>query len=87
MRGKLELAAHTPYFESLAAEAYLNDGDTPLEDLKLSIRNRNILRRNGLRTLTDILTCPPGTIPYFRNIDTEGVEQRMRKLGYKDFVV
>ena len=63
----------------VAMEAY----DRPLEDLRLSVRTYNCLKRIGLQTVGDILRLTPGQLWQVRNLSyTSFAELHSQLIAY-----
>lgn len=66
------------------------DGVVAIEDLDLSIRATCCLKRQGLRTIGDILAYPKDKWEKVRNLGRHGmseIEQQVQKRGYADFQI
>lgn len=57
----------------------------PIEDLDLSVRSFNCLKRQGINTLQDLLNCTEADLTNIRNFGTKSIEEvkeKLSELGY-----
>ena len=56
--------------------------DTPIEEVRLSARIRNVLRAEGLKTVGEVRETPDVVLLSFHDIGRGSVEQLRQKLGH-----
>lgn len=91
LRSRLYQISKMPFEGAERATYYLGALDfSDIEQLRLSIRAYNCLKRANINTVADIIKLPKEDWPKVRNIrtcDLREIEEKIRAAGYADFSI
>lgn len=71
---KLEQHEANRQSKTLTAAEYLLERETPIEDLSLSVRSYNALKRAGKNTVGDVINCSFADLCNIRNLGDASIE-------------